>query len=282
MILPNALSKRIRQFSETLSSIPEESLISSTENPLDALVNYSNDKDEIDDIIMSFRNLFQKNAQLNAAVRNHELEMEKSKFTILQEQISPHFLYNSLDTILICMLMDKKETACRLIKSLSHFYRISLSKGKDILTIEQELEMIKSYLEIECVGYDEKIQWHINCEEAAAAAGIPKFTLQPIVENSILHGNFTVTGQMLRICIDIACTDVIQITISDNGSGIEPTRLKEINDILSSENLNPATGYGLQNCCQRIRLYFGCPYGIHIRSNSQGTQTVITLPITHQ
>lgn len=278
MIFPNALSKRIRHFSETLNNIPEEALISPTKNPLDELINSPNPKDEIDDIIMGFYNLFEKNAQLNASIRNHEIEMEKSKFTILQEQINPHFLYNSLDTILICMLMDKKETACNLIKSLSHFYRISLSKGKDILSIKQELEMIESYLEIECVGYDEKIQWHINCEKAFSDAGIPKFTLQPIVENSILHGNFTITGQDLRVLIDVTCSDMIQITVSDNGPGIESTRLEEINKILSSENLNPAIGYGLQNCCQRIRLYFGPAYGIRIQSTDQGTQTIVTLP----
>lgn len=278
IIFSNMLSKRIRCLSNSLNNIPEESFISSKTNPLDALINPLHIGDEIDDIIIAFQNIFQRNTQLNMAVRNRELEIEKSRFTILQEQINPHFLYNTLDTILICMLMDQNNTACSLIRSLSHFYRISLSKGKDILPLSQELEMIQSYLEIECVGYDGKIQWDINCENHFSQFAIPKFTLQPIVENSILHGNFTVSGKVLHIKIDVTYTDSLQITISDNGPGIPFERLKEINHTLSSKALNTSTSYGLQNCCQRIRLYFGSTYGIHIQSTTRGTQTIVTLP----
>ena len=280
IIFPITLSKRIKYFSNTINNIPDEDLASSSAAGaiLDTLVKDSTTGDEIDSIITTFSNLFKKNTQLNTAIRQHELEIEKSKFTILQEQINPHFLYNSLDTIRICMLMDKKETACRLIQSLSQFYRISLSKGKDIITIDQELRMIEAYLQIEQAGYDGKITWQISCSDRVSAFGIPKFTLQPIVENSIIHGDFISSPLPLSITITVEYTELLKITLKDNGPGIPPDRLTELNHLLASQTLVPTAGYGLQNCCQRIRLHYGPAYGIQITSTPKGTQTTLTLP----
>lgn len=280
IIFPITLSKRIKYFSNTINNIPDEDLASSSAAGaiLDTLVKDSTTGDEIDSIITTFSNLFKKNTQLNTAIRQHELEIEKSKFTILQEQINPHFLYNSLDTIRICMLMDKKETACRLIQSLSQFYRISLSKGKDIITIDQELRMIEAYLQIEQAGYDGKITWQISCSDRVSAFGIPKFTLQPIVENSIIHGDFISSPVPLSITITVEYTELLKITLKDNGPGIPPDRLTELNHLLASQTLVPTAGYGLQNCCQRIRLHYGPAYGIQITSTPKGTQTTLTLP----
>ena len=275
IIFPITLSKRIKYFSSTINNIPDKDLASASaaEAILDTLVNNNTPGDEIDSIIITFSNLFKKNTQLNTAIRQHELEIEKSKFTILQEQINPHFLYNSLDTIRICMLMDKKETACRLIQSLSQFYRISLSKGKDIITIEQELRMIEAYLQIEQAGYDGKITWKISCSGQASSFGIPKFTLQPIVENSIIHGDFASSPTPLSITITVEYKESIKIILKDNGPGIPPDRLKELNRLLASQTLVPTTGYGLQNCSQRIRLHYGPAYGLQITSTPKGTQT---------
>lgn len=280
IIFPITLSKRIKYFSNTINNIPDEDLASSSAAGaiLDTLVKDSTTGDEIDSIITTFSNLFKKNTQLNTAIRQHELEIEKSKFTILQEQINPHFLYNSLDTIRICMLMDKKETACRLIQSLSQFYRIPLSKGKDIITIDQELRMIEAYLQIEQAGYDGKITWQISCSDRVSAFGIPKFTLQPIVENSIIHGDFISSPVPLSITITVEYTELLKITLKDNGPGIPPDRLTELNHLLASQTLVPTAGYGLQNCCQRIRLHYGPAYGIQITSTPKGTQTTLTLP----
>lgn len=283
IIFPITLSKRIKHFSNTINNIPDKELTSASaaEAILDTLVKDDTTGDEIDAIIITFSNLFKKNTQLNTSIREHELEIEKSKFTILQEQINPHFLYNSLDTIRICMLMDKKETACRLIQSLSQFYRISLSKGKDIITIDQELRMIEAYLQIEQAGYDGKITWQISCSDRISSFGIPKFTLQPIVENSIIHGDFISAPTPLTIKINVEYTENIKITLKDNGPGIPQDRQKELNQLLTSHTLIPTTGYGLQNCCQRIRLHYGPAYGLQITSTPKGTQTTLTLPPIH-
>ncbi len=280
IIFPNAFSKRINYFSHAINNIREEELTSSmdTGEILDDLIQDMDYRDEIDDIIISFSNLLKKNAQLNHRIQAHELEIEKSKLTILQEQISPHFLYNSLDTIRICMLMDKKETAGRLIQSLSQFYRISLSKGQDIICIRDELEMISSYLQIEYEGYDGRIKWDICCEPHVAECGIPKFTLQPIVENSIVHGDFSESDFELSIQIRVTCSDRIYIQITDNGSGIPLQKMKQINETLALDNLVPTGSYGLQNCCQRIRLHYGEDYGIELLEASLGACVQITLP----
>ncbi len=280
IIFPNAFSKRINYFSHAINDIQEEELTSSmdTGEILDDLIQDMDYRDEIDDIIISFSNLLKKNAQLNHRIQAHELEIEKSKLTILQEQISPHFLYNSLDTIRICMLMDKKETAGRLIQSLSQFYRISLSKGQDIICIRDELEMISSYLQIEYEGYDGRIKWDICCKPHIAECGIPKFTLQPIVENSIVHEDFSEPDFDLSIQIRVTCGDRIYIRISDNGPGIPLQKMKQINETLALANLVPTGNYGLQNCCQRIRLHYGEDYGIELLEASLGACVQITLP----
>lgn len=281
IIFPNKLSKRIRHLSNVINGINEKDLATSSasEKLLSLVSRNPAYKDEIDDILSSFYNLFQRNMQLNHAVQKHLLEIEKSKFTILREQINPHFLYNSLDTIRICMLMGKKDISCSLIQSLSQFYRISLSKGKEIITLRDELEMISSYLHIEYVGYDEHIKWKFLCPAELENHGIPKFTLQPIVENSIVHCDFSSPDFILSIEIKVfRQEDSIYILVSDNGPGIPPEKLEELNSTLSSEHFTHTGSYGLQNCSQRIRLHYGNPYGIYLEHSITGSCTCVRLP----
>lgn len=234
--------------------------------------------DEIDSVIIAFSNLFNRNINLQATIQKQQLEFYKTKISLLQAQINPHFLYNSLDTISICLSLNKNDIAGKLIKSLAHFYRVSLSKGKDILTIAEELDMIQSYLEIERIGYEGLIDWDITCSKENSAFSIPKFTLQPIVENSIIHGDFNASHEPLSIRIHVELTDILRLTVTDNGRGISDERLQEVNTMLSSKNPPPTTNYGLLNCCQRIRLYYGDHYGIQLSNVPSGVQTLITLP----
>ena len=138
--------------------------------------------------------------------------------------------------------------------------------------------MIEAYLQIEQAGYDGKITWKISCSGQASSFGIPKFTLQPIVENSIIHGDFASSPTPLSITITVEYKESIKIILKDNGPGIPPDRLKELNRLLASQTLVPTTGYGLQNCSQRIRLHYGPAYGLQITSTPKGTQTTLTLP----
>lgn len=279
-VLPNALSRKIRHFSQAINQIPDETLACSetTEQILRDLTVNTIYKDEIDTIIYSFEKLFQKNRQLNAEIQNHQLEIERSKFAILQEQINPHFLYNSLDTIRICVLIDKKQSASNLITALSQFYRISLSKGRDIISIKEELDMISSYLQIEYIGYDKHISWDISCSPDVMNYEIPKFTLQPIIENSIVHCDFSDPDFRLYITISVTLEQDFYIEIRDNGPGLAPARLKEINDILSNTQPHSTQSYGLQNCCQRIRLYYGADYGLSLKKIPTGCCTCIRFP----
>ena len=163
------------------------------------------------------------------------------------------------------MLMDKKDTACRLITALSQFYRISLSKGRDIISLEDELNMISSYLQIEYIGYDEHITWKFSYTPDLLDCGIPKFTLQPIVENSIVHSDFSCPDFHLCINIDVSILDdCLCIEVSDNGPGISKQQLEQINTVLSSKELTYTKNYGLQNCCHRIRLRYGAEYGLSL------------------
>lgn len=284
MFFPNAFSKRIKHFSEIINNIDDKELTSSTQtcNILKSLTRNTLYTDEIDDIISSFGELFRKNMVLQHSVQDHLIEIEKSKFRILQEQINPHFLYNSLDTIRICMLMGKKETACHLITTLSQFYRISLSKGKDIISVKEELDMVTAYLQIEYIGYDERIQWNFSYPSEVLDYGIPKFTLQPIIENSIVHSNFSDPDFILIIDISIVIDETVTIIISDNGPGISQEHIAEINARLTAGHLTSTKNYGLQNCCQRIHLHYGNAYGIQLLDVPHGSCTRITLPIDNQ
>lgn len=283
-ILPNALSRKISHFSQAINQIPNETLAcaETTEQILRNLTANTAHKDEIDAIICSFEKLFQKNRQLSTKIQTHQLEIERSKFAILQEQINPHFLYNSLDTIRICVLIDKKQSASDLITALSQFYRISLSKGRDVISIKEELNMVLSYLQIEYIGYDKHISWDISCAPEVMDYDIPKFTMQPIIENSIVHCDFSDPDFQLHISIRITLSQSesqdVSIEISDNGPGLSPARLQEINQLLSHTSSHSTQSYGLQNCCQRIRLYYGADYGLFLKEVPAGCCTCIRFP----
>lgn len=127
----------------------------------------------------SFSTLMRDNLDLISNMKQHDLEIEKYKFKVLQEQINPHFLYNALETLRLCMMMDRREDALQSLDSLSRFYRTALSKGRDTISIREELDMIKNYLTIENIGYNDAIRWNMDVEEECLDMPIPKFLLQP-------------------------------------------------------------------------------------------------------
>jgi len=212
-------------------------------------------------------------------VTREQKQLRKAEFDLLQAQINPHFLYNTLDAIVWSAEAGNEKQVVKMVGSLSEFFRSSLNKGKEIVTIREELSHVRSYLEIQQIRYQDILDYEIDVPEELYVNEIPKITVQPVVENALYHGikekrgggKISVTGRE-----DGA--DYV-ITVSDNGIGMEPDRLQEVRDGLTDSSPDSKKIYGLYNVNQRIKLDFGDEYGLSIDSvYDEGTTVTIRLP----
>lgn len=212
-------------------------------------------------------------------VTREQKQLRKAEFDLLQAQINPHFLYNTLDAIVWSAEAGNEKQVVKMVGSLSEFFRSSLNKGKEIVTIREELSHVRSYLEIQQIRYQDILDYEIDVPEELYINEIPKITVQPVVENALYHGikekrgggKISVTGREDG-------NDYI-ITVSDNGIGMEPDRLQEVRDGLTDSSPDSKKIYGLYNVNQRIKLDFGDEYGLSIDSvYDEGTTVTIRLP----
>jgi len=280
--LSNRVTKKLYRFFDAVNCIDDSNFTSNAliSKRLDELTKNNSTGDEIDNVMYLVSDLVRRNSTLKDEAANHELSIEKYKLAILQEQINPHFLYNALDTIRASILLGKKDVAHHLVSELSLFYRICLSGGKDIIPIKQELSMVEHYLEIECAGYDQRISWEIHCQSELAECIIPKLTLQPLIENSIIHGMEPGTTNNLHINISVrSFQDNILILVEDNGKGIEPDKAAALNKIQQIHSLEDSGSFGIQNIRNRIQLMFGDSYGVEIIPKPRGTANRIVIPM---
>ena len=213
---------------------------------------------------------------IQTKMRDDLIEAEKLKqqlsLNLLQQQVNPHFLYNTLDNICALAELDEKETLIQLVMNLSSFYRSSLSNGKTHISIGQELEISRAYLEILQIRYFHKFDFTITCPEALKNYSCIKLLLQPILENSIYHG---IKGLDRHGILHIEAEDAgdcIRFTISDNGRGFSKEDYEKIWQ-------QDADHFGIKSIQQRILLYYGPGYGLSMESpQTGGCITVITLP----
>jgi len=244
-------------------------------------------KDEFSDLGKSFNKMINKIKLLvENNIKEHE-KLKKAELNIMQAQINPHFLYNSLDAIIWMAEGGDREKIIDLVTALSGFFRISLSKGADIITLEKEIEHCRNYLIIQKMRYGELLSYSFSVDENILNEKIIKITLQPIIENAIYHGiKNRKKGGHINISVYKISSDEIEILVEDNGKGIQEDKLinlKEsllkINDNSSYENSNQRS-FGINNVNERIKLYFGEEYGIEIESVwNVGTRVKIKIPI---
>lgn len=197
----------------------------------------------------------------------------QTKLELLQEQINPHLLYNTLSTIGYHAKLKGNEEIASTTDSLIRFYRTSLNRGHILISMKQEIEMTKEYIDIMKYTYDLNFTTNIQVDQGVDNLCIIKMVLQPIVENAIMHGLRYFEGDG---CLDISCKEqgqMLVIVVKDNGLGMD----KSIVDALLAEE-DSDKGYGLSNVIRRIRLYFNEHQHIHIKSTpGQGTQVTIEL-----
>lgn len=212
----------------------------------------------------------------NDIVAEHE-QQQRSELDALQAQINPHFLYNTLDIIVWMIENEHPEDAVKIVSALAKFFRISLNKGSNIISVGQELEHVRNYLLIQEMRYKNKFNYAIIADEGAESLSTIKLVVQPLVENAIYHGMEFMDGDgtiVVHAKVKDGCLD---ITVTDNGLGMP----KEVVDNLLKNNTPIArgSGVGLKNVNDRIRLYFGGEYGVRIESEPDvGTRITLHMP----
>jgi len=233
---------------------------------------------EVEDLARNYNEMIMRISTLmNQVVVEQNLKRE-SELSVLQNQINPHFLYNTLDSIIYEINKNENETAQNMIIALSKLFRISLSKGKSTISIRDEVEHVRNYLLIQKMRYREKFNFEIKVSEDIMDYKVTKLILQPIAENAIVHGikNNPDGG---RIEIDGSLKDgFIVFMVKDDGFGILENKIQQIYD--SFHNAVETDGVGVNNVFQRIRLYYGDKADIKIESELDcGTKVFIYIPV---
>lgn len=212
-------------------------------------------------------------------VTDEQTRLRKAEFELLQAQINPHFLYNTLDAIVWLAESGDEKKVVSMVGSLSEFFRTSLNRGEEIVSIKKELQHVRSYLEIQQIRYQDILKYEIDVPEELEPYLIPKITIQPLVENALYHGikNKRGTGS-IRISGKMG-GDCFYIEVEDNGIGMSAQRLKQVVDGIHNRELAENDIYGLYNVNERIHLNFGEDYGIRIDSRyMEGTTVQLKLP----
>jgi two-component system sensor histidine kinase YesM len=254
-----------------------------TKNDLEALVTHDN-VDEITELGMSFNIMIGKIRELLDAKVKEQENLKKSEFRTLQAQINPHFLYNTLDTIVWMAESQKTDQVIDIVSALSSFFRITLSKGKDWITIREEVEHVRSYLAIQKMRYRNILDYQIEVNANVLDGTILKLTLQPLVENALYHGiKNKREGGVITVRARQKDEDKVLLEVEDNGIGCTPYQLAQIQAKLvddSDEIKFEKTGIGLENVNKRIKLYYGKQYGLSISSQYlTGTQVTLVIPL---
>ena len=212
-------------------------------------------------------------------VTREQKQLRKAEFELLQAQINPHFLYNTLDTIVWSAEAGNQKQVVKMVGSLSDFFRSSLNKGKELVTVRDELQHVRSYLEIQQIRYQDILKYEIDVPQELFDYQIPKITIQPIVENALYHGIKNKRGGGTIVVSGKDEGETMLIQVKDDGKGMKPERLKEIRRGLLGEKLGNTAIYGLYNVNERIRLSFGEEYGVNVESTYEvGSCISVRLP----
>ena len=229
--------------------------------------------DEFVYIADAFNQMAQSIQELIRNVYEEGIQKKQAELDVLQAQISPHFLYNTLSTIGSLANLGEVEKVTKMVQGLSKFYRLTLNKGQVYISLEEEVEQVKSYLDIQRVKYADAFQVFFDIDPDILRVPMIKLVLQPFVENIFKHAWF---GESIAIRITgKRLGERIELKVIDNGIGMCPETLKNI--WTSSAH---SDGYGLKNVEERIKLRYGNDFGIRIGSYYGGGTTVqLILPV---
>lgn len=231
-------------------------------------------KDEIGIIASAINTLNLEIQQLIAENYEKKLKIKVSEMNLLQEQINPHFLYNALSIISSMALREGDQKTMQCIQYLANFYRISLSKGKQTVSVREEIELLQSYMKIQMLRFEDSVDICYEVDRKTLNFRSIKLLLQPLVENAIHHGRRD-ENHILHIKVNVfLTTDRLIYEVSDDGLGITTEKLIQLKEVLE----NSEEGYGLKNVNNRIKLNYGEQYGVRI-SSTYGVGTCVRIEI---
>lgn len=240
----------------------------------------SADMDRKDEIGLVFRSFYLMTERLNQTIKDKyvmEIKQKEAELNLLHSQMTPHLLYNTLDSIYWYGIRGGVPEVAELVRDLSTILRIGLSRGREIITVREELQHVQAYLQLQEKRYNHSFHYHIETEEGLEDVLLPKLIIQPLVENSILHGIGKMVGEgEVRIVIRRSENELL-IIVEDNG--FRKADIAKIRALLSGE-ADPDKGFGIRNVNKRIRMRFGDRYGLtyHLRDEG-GTKAVVRLPV---
>lgn len=237
--------------------------------------------DELAVLNTSFNRMVERIGQLVEHIQLEQVMLRQTELKVLQAQINPHFLYNTLESIIWLAEAGKTEEVVMMVSSLSDFFRTTLSKGKDYITLQEEEKHIRSYLQIQKFRYNDILEYEIDIPSNLYQYRILKLTLQPLVENALYHGIKNKRGGGHIWVSAREEESEIVLCVKDDGIGMKQEQLFRVRELISKESLleEELAGFGLYNVNQRLQLNYGLQYGLKIESNyGEGTSILIAIP----
>ena len=241
--------------------------------------------DTLEDLADSVNEMSEHLEVMVSQIKEDERKMRHAELRLLQEQINPHFLYNTLDTIIWLIEGNLSEQAVDMVVSLSDFFRLVLSHGKEFISIRDEELHILSYLKIQQVRYHDILDYEISIAPELYPYRILKLTLQPLVENAIYHGVKLKRGEgHLSVRVAKEGEKNIRLQVKDDGRGMGKERAEDLEKLLNEPSKPEQNrSFGLFYVKERLRIRYGDNYQVKVHSiENEGTTVVIFIPVKEQ
>ncbi len=241
--------------------------------------NADEEADDISEIVANFEGMFRHINILHEQMMEEQKLRFELKYNTLKAQINPHFLFNTLNVIKWQAVVEKNDKIAEMLTDLGRLLEASMSRTEEDIPLEEELRLLECYMKIQNMRFHKNYVMEIICDESLYSYRVPKLILQPIVENSIVHG-FQGNRQEEKIQVEVSMEfQELLIKIKDNGCGIEPERLNQIRSTIYEDSTGKKfNGIGISNIHQRLQLKYGMIYGLTITSDSSGTCVCVNLP----
>jgi two-component system, sensor histidine kinase YesM len=246
--------------------------------------------DEIGVLTKSFNRMIEnlqksiiENYEVNLTLKDITIKKREAELYALQSQINPHFLFNTLESIRMGLHNKGDQETSSVVLSFSKLFRHLLNWEGELVALEEEIELVERYLNIQQYRFQDRITYQIEFPPDLKKTLIPKLTIQPLVENAVKHGIESIAGTgFISIKVVHSASDTMQIVVEDNGMGIPPVKLVAIQRELASEEMKKSGSIGLKNVHDRIVLHYGAGYGIAIEGNEPtGTRVTVRLPVQY-
>lgn len=265
------VTKPLRQLADLMKQASKGNFDLRFNEPCDA---------EIQQLGEAFNKMTVKIKSLLGLVYQEQRQKREAELAVMQEQIKPHFLYNTLDLIAWMARKHGAQDILHIIERMSSFFRISLSKGKEKICLEEEVQMVASYLDIQSLRYQDLFDYFLYCEDGAKDAKVPRMCLQPLVENCLYHGIKESDNEKSLLSVSAYCIEGgIEIIVEDNGKGIADETMEHLNACLSTNDWSEWTGgFGVKNIGLRLWHSFAKGSGLRFRKTAEGfTQACLTI-----